>query len=50
LDTAAALAFVFGWRLFNPFITAALHLDDIDPAELHAAMHARLDDLLSRPE
>jgi AcrR family transcriptional regulator len=47
LDTAAALAFVFGWRLFNPFITAALHLDDMDPAELHAAMHARLDELLA---
>lgn len=44
--TAAALAFVFGWRLFNPFITAALHLDDVDAGELHAAMHARLDGLL----
>ena len=48
VHTAAALAFVFGWRLFNPFITAALHLDDVDPAELHAAMHAQLDELLAR--
>src|SRR5437764_502080 len=30
VDTAAALAFAFGWRFFNPFIRAALHLDSCD--------------------
>src|SRR5688572_21403004 len=28
MATAAGLAFAFGWRFFNPFIRAALHLDD----------------------
>lgn len=42
VTTAAALAFVFGWRFFNPFILAALHLDDADAGELHAAMRAEL--------
>ena len=40
--TAAALALVFGWRFFHPFIRAALHLDDLDPAELHEAIRAEL--------
>ena len=26
--TAAALALVFGWRFFHPYIRAALHLDN----------------------
>ena len=42
LRTAGALAFVFGWRFFNPFIRAALHLDDEDPDELQATMRAQL--------
>lgn len=42
LKTAASLAFVFGWRFFNPFIRAALHLDADDPATIHAAMRAEL--------
>lgn len=42
VTTAAALAFVFGWRFFNPFIRAALHLDDADADDLHAAMRAEL--------
>lgn len=36
---AVALSFVFGWRLFNPFITAALRLDDRGGARTHAQMH-----------
>lgn len=36
--TAAALALIFGWRFFHPFIVDALHLDATDQAELHAAM------------
>ncbi len=31
LNTAAALAMAFGWRFFNPFIRAALHLEEQDP-------------------
>ncbi|HEX7097546.1 MAG TPA: helix-turn-helix domain-containing protein [Acidimicrobiales bacterium] len=52
LKTAAALAFVFGWRFFNPFIRAALHLDGDDPAVIHEAMRAELRSMLSsgRPE
>jgi len=39
--TAAALALVFGWRFFHPFIRDALHLDRPD-AELHAAIREQL--------
>jgi AcrR family transcriptional regulator len=42
LRTAGALAFVFGWRFFNPFIRAALHLDGEDPAALQALIQAQL--------
>src|SRR3954471_12495419 len=45
VDTAAALAFAFGWRFFNPYIRAALHLDGEDAPSgpsLQAAMRARL--------
>jgi len=45
VDTAAALAFAFGWRFFNPFIRAALHLDDqsaMPDAELQDAMRDHL--------
>lgn len=37
--TAAALALVFGWRLFHPFLTAALHLDG-EEAALHEDVRA----------
>jgi AcrR family transcriptional regulator len=36
--TATALALVFGWRFFHPYIRAALHLYDDPFAELHRAM------------
>ena len=45
VDTAAALAFAFGWRFFNPYIRAALHFDSSDTIsgpELQAAMRAHL--------
>jgi AcrR family transcriptional regulator len=41
VDTAAALAFAFGWRFFNPFIRDALHIQG-DPAEVQALMRARM--------
>lgn len=41
--TAAALALIFGWRLFNPYIVAALRLTDATATEeLHAAIHRLL--------
>jgi AcrR family transcriptional regulator len=42
LQTAGALALAFGWRFFNPFIRAALHLDNEDPAALQEEMRAQL--------
>jgi AcrR family transcriptional regulator len=42
MKTAAALSLVFGWRLFNPFIKAALHLDEVDPATMQDAIRAEL--------
>jgi AcrR family transcriptional regulator len=42
MKTAAALSLVFGWRLFNPFIRAALHLEDVDPAIMQEAIRAEL--------
>lgn len=38
--TAAALALVFGWRFFHPYIRAALHLEDSDFGALHESMAA----------
>jgi TetR/AcrR family transcriptional regulator, repressor for neighboring sulfatase len=46
IATAAALAFTFGWRFFNPFIRDALHLD-LDDDELQAAMRQHLHRLTS---
>ncbi|HEX4432257.1 MAG TPA: helix-turn-helix domain-containing protein [Frankiaceae bacterium] len=46
LQTAGALAFVFGWRFFNPFIRAALHFDDEDPEALQAAIREQLRELV----
>jgi len=46
LRTAAALAFTFGWRFFNPFIRDALHLD-LDDASLQASMRRQLHRLIA---
>jgi AcrR family transcriptional regulator len=46
LETAGALALAFGWRFFNPFIRAALHLDNEDPAALQDEMKDQLRQLL----
>ena len=43
--TAAALAFVFGWRFFRPFIEDALHLEHGD-TEVHESIRARLRQLV----
>lgn len=41
--TAAALALIFGWRFFNPYIVAALKLTDATATEeLHTAIHRLL--------
>jgi AcrR family transcriptional regulator len=42
MNTAAALAMTFGWRFFNPFIRAALHLDDEDPAAVQEDIREQL--------
>ena len=36
--TAVALALVYGWRFFHPYIRAALHLEDVPFAQLQEAM------------
>ncbi|MCW2546556.1 MAG: TetR family transcriptional regulator [Mycobacterium sp.] len=46
LQTAGALAFAFGWHFFNPFIRAALHLEDESPEELQDAIRAQLQGLI----
>jgi AcrR family transcriptional regulator len=46
LQTAAALAFAFGWRFFNPFIRAALHLEDQSPEAVQAAIRDQLHGLI----
>jgi AcrR family transcriptional regulator len=46
LQTAGALALAFGWRFFNPFITAALHLDDEEPTQVQAAIRQQLHRLI----
>jgi AcrR family transcriptional regulator len=42
VTTAAALALVFGWRFFHPYIRAALHLEDADFPALQDAMRTQL--------
>jgi len=42
VDVAMALSLIFGWRFFQPFITAAMNLDQVDGAELHATIRARM--------
>lgn len=44
--TAAALALAFGWRLFNPFIRDALHVDAAATPEFHEAVRRRLHALI----
>src|SRR5262249_3570623 len=39
---AAALALVFGWRFFHPYIRAALHLEGDDFADLQDAVRTQL--------
>ncbi len=46
LQTAGALAFAFGWHFFNPFIRAALHLEDQSPEALQSAIRAQLQGLI----
>jgi AcrR family transcriptional regulator len=47
LQTAAALAFAFGWRFFNPFIRAALHLEDEAPDAVQNAIREQLRGLIA---
>lgn len=47
LQTAAALALAFGWRFFNPFIRAALHLEDESPEAVQAAIREELRALIA---
>jgi AcrR family transcriptional regulator len=46
LETAGALALAFGWRFFNPFIRAALHLDGDEPAQVQEAIRRQLHQLI----
>jgi AcrR family transcriptional regulator len=45
--TAAALALVFGWRFFHPYIRAALHLEDVDFGTLQDVVRGRLHQLIA---
>jgi AcrR family transcriptional regulator len=49
LTTAAALALVFGWRFFHPYIRAALHLEDAEFTELQDAMRTHLHRIVAQP-
>lgn len=42
IDTAAALALIYGWRFFAPMIRDSLHLDDVAERELHEQIRARV--------
>jgi AcrR family transcriptional regulator len=42
IETATALATIFGWRFFGPFIRATLHLDDDEAAALHEELRSKL--------
>jgi AcrR family transcriptional regulator len=42
VDTAAALALIYGWRFFAPVIREALHLGDMPDHELHEQIRARM--------
>jgi AcrR family transcriptional regulator len=42
VDTAAALALIYGWRFFAPVIREALHLGDVPDHELHEQIRSRM--------
>jgi AcrR family transcriptional regulator len=42
LDTAAALALIYGWSFFGSMIRESLHLDDSAAKELHEQIRARV--------
>lgn len=42
ITTAAALALVFGWRFFHPYIRAALHLDTLPFDQVHERVREKL--------
>jgi AcrR family transcriptional regulator len=42
ITAAAALALVFGWRFFHPYLRAALHLDDRPFDQVHRAVYEKL--------
>lgn len=42
VDTAAALALIYGWRFFAPVIRDSLHLDAVAERELHEQIRARV--------
>jgi AcrR family transcriptional regulator len=46
ITTASALALVFGWRLFHPYIRAVLHLDEGEFSEVHEAVREKLHGLV----
>ena len=50
LETAGALAFAFGWRFFNPFIRAALHLDADDPELVQEQIRQQLRAIIDPPQ
>jgi TetR/AcrR family transcriptional regulator, repressor for neighboring sulfatase len=49
LTTAAALALVFGWRFFHPYIRAALHLEETDFTELQDAVRTHVHRIVAQP-
>lgn len=42
VDTAAALALIYGWKFFSSVIRESLHLDDVPEHDLHEEMRARM--------
>lgn len=42
VDTAAALALIYGWRFFAPVIRESLHLGDVPDHELHEQIRERM--------
>lgn len=48
-DVAMALALIFGWRFFQPYLVAAMGLDEAAPDDLHAAVQARMRALATPP-
>jgi hypothetical protein len=46
LTTAAALALIYGWRFFHPYIRTVLHLDDGPFSDVHDAIREKLHRLI----